>query len=185
MKCTCLTRSDEPGLEHMDHCAFSKKDNVLVFRNPETNQPVAVPKEVVLQAERPYRAYQQHLAGFTWSQIAAQEQYADAAAAQYDVSRYLDEGRALVADSHKRDLLMTEVQRINTLQAAIWPQAMSGHLPAIRSVLDLIITRAKFLGLESASLAVEDSDTTAPRTVIVPNDTQGYQDALRRAAGDA
>ena len=50
---------------------------VIAFRHPETNQPIAVPKELALTESRTYRAYTDHLQGKTWEQIAEDHSYAD------------------------------------------------------------------------------------------------------------
>lgn len=156
---------------------------VLVFRNPETGQPVAVPTEVALMAERPYRAWHLHQAGLTWREIASQEGYADARAAQYDVSRYMQEGAALVADHSRRDLMEVEIARLNTLQATIWPQAMKGHLPAVREVMNLGITRVKFLEMIAAIPQVSDTGMDQG-TVIIPGGDSDYITTLQQVAGD-
>ena len=57
--CTCPA-SRPLGMPHLDGCP-EKAAEVLVFRQPETGRPVAVPQEVVSEVERAYEAYQQRI----------------------------------------------------------------------------------------------------------------------------
>lgn len=148
---------------------------ILVFRN-SSGAPVAVPEGVVLEAERPYRAFKYHQQGYEWNKVAEIEGYPSAQAARADVTRYLREGAALVSDFSRRELLSLEIARLNALQAAIWPGAMRGHLPTVVVARDLIMSRAKLLKLDESIDGEEE--TTGPRTVIVPHDDQGYSEVL-------
>ena len=186
MVCTCLTNNDHPSSVHMDHCEWTVRERmlpdtatVLVFRNAQ-GQPVAVPNAVVKEAERPYRAYCLMIDGFSWSKIALQENYADGAAAAYDVKRYIDEGKALVTAHSRRDQLQLEVARLDNLQAIASPQVAQAHLPAMKFTLDVIMSRIKALGL--AEMAADEGGNTGPSTVIIPSG-EDYEAELRKAAG--
>lgn len=165
--CTC-GKGDHPSItDHADDCALSQPGaTVLVFRN-SVGQPVAVPEDVVAQGERPYRAYQLHIAGKSWAEIAREEQYADAGAAAYDVKRYIDEGKALVTTRTRRDQLQLEVARLDALQAIVWDQARTGHLPAIKEAVNIIMSRSKILGL--AEMSEDEAGSGGPTTVIIPH----------------
>lgn len=151
---------------------------VLVFRSPVTEAPVAVPSSVVVEAERPYRVYQRRLCGESWEEIAAAEGYPTPRAAQYDMERYLDEGKALIAENSRRNMLALEIARLDALQHAVWPAAMRGVLPAVSIAQNLVLSRIKVLGLDQA-----EDETSEGRTVVVPSDDEGYKQALERAAG--
>ena len=153
-----------------------------VYRNPRTEQPLVVPYGEALKAERPYRAHQAHLRGLSWGQVAAEEGYLNAQAAKYDVDTWLEAGKALVQDSVRRDMLRTETARLDELQATVWPMAMKGHLPAVRQAMDLIVTRAKLLGLGTYSKSDEDESDLTPETVIIPGEDTGFTSALRLIA---
>ncbi len=166
----------------MDHCAVTKNEaTVLVFRN-EVNQPVAVPEGVVLEADRTYRAYKLHERGHSWAEVAAVEGYTNGRAAMYDVHRWLDEGRALISDRTRRDMLQVEVARLDALQAAVWPEAMRGKVPAAQFCLQTIATRVKMLKLDE--LQDNEEELTGPKTVIVPVDDGGYLQVLERVANE-
>jgi len=158
-----------------------RSGTVLVFRN-QHGEPIAVPDEVVTAGERAYRAYQEHLSGKSWDQIAIEEQYPSASAVRYDVQRYMDEAQALVVERSARQLLQLEVARMDALQAAVWPQALRGHVQSAALALNIIIQRAKLVGLDPEKM--NDADTKA-HTVVVPSQSDGYIDAMKRAAGEA
>lgn len=154
-------------------------DNVIsVFRGPD--RPVAVPEAVVLEAQREYRAYLAHQSGLGWAEVAEQEQYPSAEAARQDVRRYLTEGKALVTEWSRSEMLSIELARLDTLQAAIWDAAIGGKLPAVALARDLIMTRIKVLKLDEAA----GEDETRARTVVVMGDTASYSAALEQASTD-
>lgn len=155
---------------------------VLVFRNSATGAPIAVPEAIVEENDRTYRAAQMHLRGASWKAVALAEGYLDSRAAQSDVRRYMDEARALIGEYTRAELLQTEVARIDALQAAAWDQAMKGHLPAGKFVLDCIITRVKTLQLDQPA---EGEDLTGPRTVVIPLSDEDYLASLQKASADA
>jgi len=152
---------------------------VLVFRRPDNNRPVAVPDEVVLGAERPYRAYRARMTGMSWQQVAIEEGYTSPQAAALEVNRYLEEGRKLVSDASAGALINLELSRLDALQEAIWPAAMGGHLPSVSVTMQLVMSRVKLMGLEV--LAEKGEGTGAPRTVVVPMDSAGFVAALQEA----
>jgi hypothetical protein len=151
---------------------------VLVFRNG-ADQPVAVPSDVVEANERPYRAHQLRTAGHTWEQVARIERYPSGSAAAADVRHYLDSASKLLTEFSQRSLLTLEIARLDALQLAIWPQATAGILPAVSTALQIVLTRARLLGLDRLA-AAEPADTSA-RTVVIPDGA--YAAELAKAAG--
>jgi hypothetical protein len=148
-------------------------DNVLVFRG---DRPVAVPESIVLEAQRPYRAYQAHLAGKPWSVVATDEGYPSGDAARSEVRRYLTEGRSLVSEWTRQEMLAIELARLDALQAACWEAAIGGKLPAIALARDLIVTRIKMQKLDE----IGDEGDTKARTVVVNGDEVSYVTTLER-----
>lgn len=155
---------------------------VVVVRSTVHGRPVAVPAEVVERAERPYAAYQLRVGGMSWEEVALEMGYPDGRAARTDVTRYLDEGRALVEDLTRQELLKLELLRLDKLQAAVWPEAMKGHLPSVNAARSLIMDRAKLMGLDVMAAAGDDT-MADQRTVIVPSDSNGYTKVLMEASG--
>jgi hypothetical protein len=153
--------------------------DALVFRGHD-NRPVAVPHEVVIESERPYRAYSLALGGLNWEQVALQEGYPSANAARLDVKRYLDEGRSLVQDLTRKQLLERELSRLDLLQSAVWRKAMEGNLPAAGTALSIVRERIKLLRLDED---IRDDDETLTGTVVVGGDESTYTRQLEQAAG--
>lgn len=181
VECMCLTMNNDPNLEHMDHCPVQRNKEVLVFRNAD-NQPIPVPGELVESNDRTYRCYLSRLKGLSWEEIAAQENYASARQAMYEVQRYLDEAAELVAETTKKNMLLLEVSRLDALQAALWPEALKGHVASVGMAMNLILNRAKLLQLD---LYVEPTEVPGvSRTVIIPSDSDGYMSALEQVAND-
>lgn len=154
-------------------------ENVLVFRN-STGQPVIVPNAVATEAERAYRAYTMHVGGKSWQEIANEEKYPSAGSAKADVDRYMDEAAALVADRSARKMLNLEVTRLDALQAAIWPQAMAGHIPSAALVMNIVMNRSRLVGLDPEKMN-EELNASA-RTVVVPGDTTSFIETMKRQA---
>lgn len=48
-----------------------------------------------------------------------------------------------------------DIERCERLIAACWPKAMSGHTPSVKVILDVMIRRAKLLGLD-APITIND-----------------------------
>lgn len=150
------------------------EDNVLVFRN-QADQPVVVPHDIALENDKVYQAYMDHIGGMSWALVASKHGYLDGTAARATVSRYADEAKALITESGRRHLLVSEISRLDALQTSIWKQAMGGHLPAVNTVINLIMCRVKILGLDQGAPEEEKSGAI---TVI---NADGYQTELQRA----
>lgn len=86
------------------------------------------------------------------------------------------EAADLVSEGAKAELLLMEVSRLDALQRAVWPAAMSGDTRSVDSALKIISQRSKLLGLESA--VIENTNNT----VVVAGDTKSYIESLRAAA---
>lgn len=171
---------DEPPVDEQPPPDDEHEAKVLVFRTA-ANDTFAVPDDVVTEAERAYRCHQHHLQGKSWDEIALEEQYPSGRAAKADVDRYMAEARSLVSEKTMRDMLTLEVMRLDALQAAIWPNAMMGHVPSATFVLNVIMSRAKLIGLDPDRMA-EQLQQRQSHTVIVPPDSDGYVAALQHHA---
>jgi hypothetical protein len=150
---------------------------VLVFRGP-MNDPIVVPTAVATEAERAFRCYGLRVEGMSWAQIATAELYPSASAAMHDVKRYMEEAKALVTEHSQREQLTLEVNRLDALQHAVWANAMTGHVPSAAFAMNVVMNRAKLVGLDPDKMA----DATA-RTVVVPVDDDGFLAALKTLAG--
>lgn len=156
-----MTDEEPPG--------FEDGADVIAFRHPETNQPIAVPKELALTSSRTYRAYTDHLQGKTWEQIAEAHGYPDVRAAMYDVQVYVDAARALYAGFSLHQRRTVTHARLEALIAAAFPAAAGGNLPAISTIHSLLVTQIKLWKLDTVD---EDEADPTQRTVIVGGDTE-------------
>lgn len=157
--------------------------NVLVFRN-SSGQPVAVPDDVVTQAERAYRCYMSHLGGKEWAVIAQEEGYPSARAAKYDVDRYMEEAKSLVTTKSQKEMLELETARLDYLQSQLWPAVQAGSIVAIKEVRAIIMDRAKVTTFISEIPDTDENGTK--RTVVISGQVSStsYIEGLKRAAGD-
>lgn len=169
---------DEPPVEDDEVPPEDHDAKVLVFRNGN-NQPIAVPAAIVTEAERAYRCWQMRIGGKSWSEIALEEQYPSPGAAKADVDRYMAEARSLVAEASMKEALTLEVARLDALQAAVWPQAMAGHVPSATFVMNNVMNRAKLQGLDPEKMAEAAQEA---RTVVVPTDSASYIAELKKHA---
>jgi hypothetical protein len=154
-----------------------EEGKVLVFRN-SASEPIAVPGEIVTEAERAYRCHIKRLEGSSWEEIAIAEKYPTAIACKADVDRYLKEGAALVTEKSQRDQLTLEVGRLDAMQLFLWPKAKGGSVPAVTAIVNIIMNRSKLVGLQSEQALAAGG----PRTLVVPVDDEGFLDALKEAA---
>ena len=159
--------------------------NVLVFRNG-VGQPVAVPEDIVVDAERPYRAYKAHLGGKDWATIAEQEGYPSASSAAYDVDRYMEEARSMVTARSQKQLLDLNVARLDYMLSQVWPGVEAGMLTAIKEARGIIMDQSKTVVAMAA--VKDDSADEIRRTVVIygeqRDDKDSYIQQLQRAAGD-
>ena len=165
------------GAEHTEPCALAGTARVVqIFRNPETGRPIAVPDEIVTEAEREYRAYKLHVQGLTWREIADREHYPNGGAASEAVKRYLDEGRAVVGSFRRPEVMAVEIAVLRAMRAALWDDATLLRKPAaVMAILGTVDRMVKLFGLDTA----DEADVTV-QTVVVPS--EDYIEQLRLAA---
>lgn len=99
-------------------------------------------------ADRRKKAIALRMAGVDYQSIADQLGYSDRAAAWIDIDRALK--RNLAAEAEQADLLRyVAVQRLDRLQAAVWPKAVKGDTRSVDSALRIITQRCKLEGVEA------------------------------------
>jgi len=64
------------------------------------------------------------------------------------------------------ELRSLEVERLNSLQLAMWKKAMDGDVPSAIAVVRVIMARCRLLGLEGPSMY--RGEDPRPRTLVVP-----------------
>lgn len=96
-----------------------------------------------LAAWRKARAVELAIAGRTYEQIAAEVGYANRGTAYKVVQKAL-RSRTVAAVDELRSL---EVDRLDALQASLWPDAMAGDVPAVSACAKIVTQRCRLLGL--------------------------------------
>jgi hypothetical protein len=180
-ECTC-PKGRPLSAGHLPDCPVPamEDDNVVALYRGEDGRVVAVPGEVVIEAEREYRAYLEYAKSKSWEQVAEAEGYADAKAAQAAVKRYLDEGKAIVGDLSRKDMLAVEVGQLRMLRESLWESAMLGKVSAVMAALAVHDRMVKIFGLDTG----EEAATEAGRTVVTI-DPNTYTEGLRAVAGES
>ena len=104
--------------------------------------------------DRQRQALELRKGGATLQEIAERVGYAGASGAAHAIGSALKRTIQAPAD----ELRALELDRLDALHAAVWPQAVSGHLGAVDRALKVMERRAKLLGLDgSSTLRIEGS----------------------------
>lgn len=159
--------------------------DVLVFRN-NVGDPIAVPDDVVTEAERAFRCHKLRVKGKSWEEIADLEMYPSAEACHADVKRYIEEGRALVVERTQREMISLEVARLDALQALLWDKAEEGSIVAIGEIRKIIMSRVQVTG-QDPTKAVDDAAAQGRTVVLTPAEggtDDGFIGYMKRAAGE-
>lgn len=114
------------------------------------------------EEDRAYAAHKLRQQGKDWAQVARLTGYANPDTARMVVRSYLQKAAVELAVEHRQEMLQTEIARLDTLQAAIWDQAIEGDVKAVDSVIRIINARAKLLGIDQQS-----GDKVTNNTVVV------------------
>lgn len=122
-------------------------------------------------------AHRLRVEGLSWDEVADAVGYAGHQVAQTEVRAYLQRAAMELSVEQKLESLRLEIDRLDTLQAAVWPKAMMGDTKAVDSVVRIINTRAKMLGLE---LLHEQKGTTTNNTVIITGTAEERAAAIKK-----
>ena len=98
-----------------------------------------------LAAERRRRAVEMALTGSSYQAIADELGYANRGTVYRLVKNALEDRQVETIDELRR----LEVERLDSLQVAIWEDAMTGDVRAVAAVVRIMHLRAKILGLYS------------------------------------
>jgi hypothetical protein len=127
-----------------------------------------------------YQAYQMHLGGKDWEEVAKVLGYANGKTAQVEVRQYITRAAVQMDMAKREEVLGIEMARLDALQSAVWDAAMDGDTKAVDSVLRVMAHRAKLLGLE---LIAQGNGTVNHNTVVVQGDTQDFIRSLQLVNG--
>lgn len=134
--------------------------------------PAATSPARLADRERQTRAVAMRAAGRSYADIADALDYSSADTARKSVAALLDRVESDAAD----ELRVLEGRRLDMLQAAVWPSALEGHLPAVDRVVRISERRARLFGLDRA----RDAYHSDAETVMLAGQ---ISDALASLAG--
>lgn len=107
------------------------------------------------QIDRELKVLELRRAGLTWQRIAEEVGYKDHSGAYMAYKRAMK--RTLQQPAN--ELREQELDRLDRLQLAAWPQAMKGHINSIAVIIRLMERRARLLGLDTP-IKIEQEITT-------------------------
>lgn len=117
------------------------------------NHNAAVPAPELVDKE--IRVLELRRQGYTWARIAEATGYKDHTGAYAAYKRAIKRTQQQPAD----ELREQELDRIDRLQLALWPNAMKGNTSAISTIIRLMERRSKLLGLDMP-VKIEQEITT-------------------------
>ena len=116
-----------------------------------------------------YDAWQMRLRGTDWQQICKTVGFSSVKVAQVEVRAYIGECMVRIDSDHREEVLHTELARLDELMDAVWDSAMAGDTKAVDSVLKVITTRMKLLGLDT-----QQEVTVTNNTVLVHGTSEEF-----------
>jgi len=130
--------------------------------------------------DQAYQAYQLHLSGKDWEEVAKTIGYSSGKSAQVEVRQYITKAAVQMDNAKREEVLTLELSRLDALQAAVWDAAMEGDTKAVDSVLKVMSHRAKLLGLE---LLAQNTGTVTNNTVVVTGNSEEFIQSLKLVGG--
>ncbi len=149
----------------------------------KTKRAVSAAKQRERAAALSKQAHALRIAGTSWWDIAEELRIPEIQARKL-VSDRISAVAELVDYHERREFMAVEMDRLDTLQQAVWGAAMAGSIPAVQAVLSIMDRRAKWLGFDSPVQA----GTTTNNTIVVPGNTSEYiavLQAVRQEIGAA
>lgn len=114
-------------------------------------------------------------------EVAKRIGYADGHVAHLAVNAFLQKAALEQAPEHRRAALDLEVQRLDSVQAAHWEAATTGHdYKAANVVLRVITKRCALLGLDRPV----DGASDQPYSIVISGTSEEYIAGLRAVIGD-
>ena len=119
-------------------------------------------RDRVLASARKTRAVDLKLQGLTYQQVADHLGYAN----KGTVYRIIRDAQADQLSEVVAEQRQLELDRLDAVQEALWPQAMEGNVEAAEAVRRLVETRCRLLGLVGRRRAAADG-CVQPQTVVL------------------
>jgi hypothetical protein len=141
----------------------------------------------VKAAERQRQAMQLRIAGASFAAIARELGYAHPKGAE----RAIISGLRAFFREPASELLPLELERLDRMQLALWPEAIAGNVQAVMAVLRIMDRRARYMGLDAPHKV--DANITSRATVdvgvrggvlVIQGDKEAYLAGLRALRGE-
>lgn len=138
--------------------------------------------------ERRKQLVQLKLAGLDWATIADRCGYSSGDYARLDYRRAREASKVELHTSVE-EARWLEVDRLDRLQAAVWPKALKGDTKAADTAHRLIVSRCKILGLEAPTqiqlnARMDLESTIVAETIVAVIDALGLEPSARMLAFD-
>ena len=144
----------------------------------ETSDGLVVPKQLSIQ-RRAEEAYRLRCKGSTWEEVARACHFRNGNVAASEVRIMLTKMQVRMDNESRVEILNMEMDRLDSLQAAVWDQAMDGDYKAVDTVLKVMNHRAKLLGLDEAQ-----PTNVTNTTILVSRDDERFVTQLKMIAGE-
>lgn len=142
---------------------------------PVGRAEAAVAEQLSISADA-RKAWVMRQNGATFFQIAEELSISEHAAAK-TVREVADHVAELIDVGAKQEILVTELTRLDRLQAGIFTMAEAGDMRALDGVLKIMAHRAKLLGLDQVTV------DNRKQTVVIAGDSDSYLSAIEQAMG--
>lgn len=116
---------------------------------PEEHPEIMEVIEGELVRSRAQEAYELKLRGDTLASIADQLGYSDTSEVVRAINTQMKTDAEFLSTAGRNGLLQMELDRLDRLQAKLWPSAMQADLQSVDRVLKIMDRRAKLAGLDS------------------------------------
>lgn len=143
-------------------------DRLAPRRNATTPARIAL-------AEKERRALELRKGGATYNRIAQALGYSDEGGAAKAVKRAL----ADTLQEPAAEIRRLEAERLDAMQSALWPAALSGKWPAVDRCLAIMERRARLLGLDTPATG-DKGATLVNINLITDAEIRGQASDLRR-----
>ncbi len=128
--------------------------------------------------ERIAHAHKLRLMGKTWKEIKDACGYASDDVARLQVRAWMQKAAQEMEQITRSEHLAMELDRLDTLQDAVWDAAVTGDKKAMDSVIRIVQLRSRLLGLDNITTEVNSS----VQTIVVTQDE--YVQKLKTIAGE-
>lgn len=123
-------------------------------------------------------AYELKLEGKSLSEISDELGYASGYEVSQAIYTHMRREANYLSIQDRNSILQMELDRLDRLQAKVWPSAMTGDPKSVEAALKVIDRRIKIAGLDAADAAEQQH-----QILIVGGEEKSYIEKLKELAG--